>query len=273
MKWIPNALPVLFLITSANATVLFNDTFSDGDRTNAALPSSGGWILAGGGTLSSTVVDGALVSQSSSSTFAIVSAFNGHTLAAGESIILSFSVTLNFNGSASSGSFRMGLFNSGGNFPTGDSSGTNGASPAFTDWDGYSFWSPNGDVTGQSTNIRERTDSDPVLFGTSVNSSRNSAAYTSGAFTNGPTYQGEFRLLNNGSSLTITATLGGASQSWTDTSPSTTTFDSLAFFAGGTPIGADGSFTLDNVMVETIPQPSSILLMAAAPAVLLRRRR
>ena len=281
MKWILKAVPVFILMTSADATVLLNDTFSDGDRTNTGLPSSGKWILTGIGAtvanppLTSVVTDGALVSQSANTatSFSLVSTFNSHTLAVGVSMILSFSVTLSFAGSASASSLRVGLFNSGGTVPTADSNGGNGADPAFNAWVGYSYWSPYGSITGVDSNIRERSGTDNILFGTTVNPSRNTSAYTSGSIVNGTTYQGSFRLTNDGSSLTVAATLGTNTQSWTDTSPSATSFDALGFFAGATPIGANGSFTLDNVMVETIPAPSSAVLAAIAPVLLLRRRR
>lgn len=271
MKWSFNIVLALVLVSSANATVLFNDTFSDGDRTDGGLPSSGKWILSGSGTLSSVVADNALVSQSSASSFAIVSAFNSQTLAVGETIALSFSVTLDFNGSASTAAFRLGLFNSGGAFPTVDSAGTNGADPAFNGWLGYNFWTPYGAITGD-TNFRERVTGDNILFGTSANPSRSSLAYTSSSVVNGTVYQGSFRLTNNGTSLTVAANFGSTVQTWTDTSPSTITFDSLGFFAGGTPIG-NGSFTLDDVKVEVIPEPASILFAMTAPLVFLRRKR
>ena len=274
MKSLFRSAAALALLSSANATVLLNDTFSDGSRTNASLPSSGAWVMTGSGvgtTGTSTVVSGALVSQSNSG-FALTTAFGSQPLGVGETITLTFSVTLNYNGTASSDAFRFGIFNSGGSFPSGDSTGANGSNSAYNAWTGYSYWSPFGTIAGANTTLRERTGTDFILYASGANTNSNSAAYTSGSIANS-TYSGSFSITNNGSSLAISSTLGGNTQNWTDTSPSATTFDSISFFAGSTPLGSAGSFTLDNVMVEIIPEPSSLLFAAIAPLALLRRRR
>lgn len=272
--------------TPVHATILLNDTFSDGDRTNANLPGSAAWFLAGSGaapssnppSITSTVTSGTLVNTTNSNgaTFALAASFasSGYTLAAGETLRLTFDVTLSYNGNSSADAFRFGFFDSKGSPITADANGSNGGSAQFNEWRGYSFWNPYGTTTGLNASIRKRVANDQVLYLGSVNSSRDTTPYTSGDLVNGITYQGLFTITNNGDDFEIHASLGNTSLSWTDdTSSPVTTFDSIAFFAGGTPMGAGGSFTLDNVMVDVVPEPSSIFLAGLASLTFLRRRR
>lgn len=272
-----SAFLFLCLLSPLHATLLLNDTFSDGARNDADLPTSGNWVMVGtgvtGGTATTTVVNGALVAKSNAS-FSLTTYFNSTALGIGQTITLSFSLTTDFKGDAAADSFRFGLFNSGGSTLASDVSATNGSNAAFDAWTGYSFWSPYGSVTGTTSSIRERTGTNYILYNATANPSRDTVDYTSGNLVNATAYLGSFSITNNGSSLTISATLGNTTQTWTDTSPTATTFDSLSFFVGGTPIGTGGSFTLDNVKVEVIPEPSSALLLAllGMPAMLRRRR-
>lgn len=282
-----NLLVSAFILPSSlHATILLNDTFSDGDHTNASLPDSAAWFLAGSGvtssppTITSTVSSGALV-NTGNSTFALAAAFaspSGRTLAIGETLRLTFDVILNFEGTPSADAFRFGIFDSKGSQISENSNGTNGSSAAFNGWRGYSFWSPNDSPSSATTaSIRKRIANQNVLFSggaEGANSSRSTTAYTNGNLANGTTYQGVFTITNTGTSFDITASLGDTSLSYSDNTASpVTTFDSIAFFAGGTPLGPDGSFILDNVMVEVVPEPSTLLLGAIAPLLLLRRRR
>jgi hypothetical protein len=268
-----HSLATLALISSANGAILLNDTFADDDRTNANLPDSGKWIMGGSdASASSSVVGGALVTNSSGA-IALTTSFTSHTLAVGETITLSFTVTTDFKGSAAGDAFRFGLFRSGGNIPSADTTGVNGSATEFTSWRGYSHWSPYGSVTGESAGINERTTNSTTLFAGSANTLGNSAAYTANAFSNGTAYDGSISITNLGGSYAISSSLGGTSVSWTDTTPLLTSFNAVSFYVGNTPMGSNGSFTLDNVKVEVIPEPSSLLIAALMPIAFLRRRR
>lgn len=275
------SLVTLALISTSQAIVLLNDTFSDNDRTNANLPDSGKWFVGGANSPSSSVSNGGLVTTSGS-TLMLTTAFtgpSGYTLADGETIRLTFNVTTSFGtnpSNAVANSFRFGIFDSKGSQINADTTGGNGSTSLANAWDGYSIWTPYASPSSAtSVVLYERTGEDSILYTSTagVNTSIGSVPYTNGNLVNSTTYTGSFAITRVGDTLSIVSSLGDTSLSATDQTPSTFTFDSITFFAGGTALGSNGSFTLDNVTVEVIPEPSSLLIAALMPIAFLRRRR
>lgn len=263
-----------------HAVVLLNDTFSDGDRTNQSLPGSARWVLVGGGgdTKSSEVSSGALVTTSSA-TVTVTAAFagsGGHSLSIGETLTLTFDFVANFNGVSSADAFRFGIFDSNGSQISSDANGGNGSNASFNQWDGFSFWTPYGNPSDSpQAALRGRTGTDNILWASGANSTLTSSAYPSDTIVNGTTYTGLLSITRTTTGLDITGGMGGLTLTHSvlaSHASFTDTFDSISFFAGGSPIGATGSFTLDNVTVQITPEPSMALLSGLGVALLALRR-
>ncbi len=259
------------------AAVLMDENFIDGDASNAELPDSAAWHVIGSGSPSMNVDERHLhVRTTTAAAIGLTAAFTGtpgYTLATGETIRVSFYLTADFRGSGAADAFRFGLFNSGGNQIAASGTGANGADPAFSMWRGYSFWIPYGE-TSATASIREKNGNNNTLFAGGANTVLTTIPYTSGAF-NGGTQYVVLSITNNGTSATITASLGSTTTTWTDDTPSGgLTFDSFSIFAASSSLGSQGGFNLTGVRVETIPEPSiPTLLSLLFPLGLLRHRR
>lgn len=259
------------------AAVLLDENFYDGDFNNAELPDSAAWHLIGSGSPSMNVDDRRLyVQTTTAAAIGLTTAFAGtpgYTLATGETIRVSFYLTANFRGTAAADAFRFGLFNSGGSQITASGAGANGADPAFFAWRGYSFWVPYGDTTANAA-IREKNGNNNTVFAAGANSILTTVPYFPGAFSEGDKYV-VLSITNNGTSATITASLGSTTTTWTDDTPSgSLTFDSFSIFAASSTLGSQGGFSLGAIRVETIPEPSiPALLTLVFPLGFFPRRR
>lgn len=272
----------------ASAAVYLNDTFSDTDYTSQSLPSSAAWVYgtdaASGVSLNAST--GSLVLNRSNNHVGIFAYFTASgspvELSVGETITLSFDVafstTSGASGAAGAAAFRWALLDSGGDRVTADFSGTSGgleSGTTFSGWDGYKAQSS---VSGSPTSsdrsmiTRERTGSQNALF--------TSAAWTdSGTAITGPqlalgaanVHAASLSLTRTAIGMDIQASFGGVTTAvFSDSTPGTTKFDTVAMFANNI---YGGAITFDNVKVEVVPEPGTLGILAIGAIGLLARRR
>jgi hypothetical protein len=269
-----------FASGSLHAQVLLNDTFSDNERSTQNLPTSAAWYVGGSSGATTSAATGQLVTTTGTSAGAntnlaayFTTSGSPQTLLVGETVTLSFSVS--FAGASfvpAADAFRFGLFNSGGNRVTTDLTTGNGADAAFNSWTGYSAWVPVGNVTSTSAAIRERTGTSTTLYAGGANPPLATVAYTANTLQLSTTYTGNLSITRNTSNSTISFDLGGVTTSFSDTTGNYFTFDSVAFFGTGGAFGTNGTFTLDNVSVSVVPEPSTALFAGVGIGFLLINR-
>ena len=284
-------LPSLALPLAAQTvtTTLLNDTFADGDRTTQSPPSSAQWLVSGtSGNMN--VTGGALVSTSSMTNVAYFTAAGSPvTLAAGESLTLSFSVSFS-SVSNSVGLFRVGLFNSGTRLANDNFQNTNAA---FTgSYAGY-FGAVNTGATSGTNILRvyERPNTLNTLLAGSISNYTQTGGSVGGAFKTfvaGNVYSGVLTLSRTDATTvsifqSYTGIFGADSSSSTvsgtvsDTSGITASFDTFGLFYNL----SGQSVTLDNIKIDytsvsSVPEPSSAAALVGAlalSATALRRRR
>lgn len=249
---------------SLQATVLLNDDFSDGSRTDQNLTSSSAWYSSGNAS-TLTVVSNALVSASGTTARQAVTYFTNsgvQTLGVGDSLSISFSMAETTFSSTSI--FRMGLFNSGGTRVSADN--TSNSNAAFTNYTGYSlFTSPTSNLPTGST-LRYRSVADPSLFGTTQNVALTGNNPTLNLTDSAP-YNFTFTITNtSASTITINALVKDSSNTTTlmnftatDSVNHFTGFDTFAFY-GANGASTSATITLDNVLVTytaAVPEPAT----------------
>lgn len=254
-------------------TTLLNDTFSDGSSTDQNLSSSALWLNSS--TSGMTLTSGALSVTAGRHALTYFTDSGTHSLTnVGDSLTVSFNIVFSQVGNASGG-FRVGLFDSNGAVrPT-----ANGNNSAFTDYNGYAFsMALATPTTSSSTNnnlsLQERNTS---VSGALI-SGLTGGAYTGIGSGGGPTGQtlatATTYTINysvsrtTASSLTFAfsltgGTVTGFSNSFTDESPSTYEFDAFAILSTSS---NGSSFSIDNVQVTAIPEPSTYAALAGFAA-------
>lgn len=268
---IPAALALLASSSLSHAAgVIFNDTFDSG---------TGSWYRAAN-TGSLANVDSKLswsegIGNSSNMGEAIGRSFTAQTLAVGETIRLTFDFS--WTAADNTNIFRVGFFDTTNAIAADNWSG----SGAIGAWKGYYTMVRDNSATGN--HARESTHSsasgtDGPTSSTVTNSEKAITSplnTTSFNILNGTTYQGMFEVTRTTASSTTTLfTLKtGATTHFSVTGIDSTTpystFDSVVIKTG-----AAGPVTLlDNVKLETIPEPSAAALGAFGLLALLRRRR
>lgn len=272
MKFRPFLLPAAMLSLasiSAQGTVLLNDTFADGSRTNQNLPTSAAFYYgATPSTAGLSVVDSALQFSYNTNT-GILSQAVAYFTDSGSPITLSvgdvLATSISFsaaNISNSPDALRIGFFNSGGSRVSADYTGI--SSPSFNAYTGYAFSTNLNSAGSNSGKIVQRT-------GT------NNGLYTSAAFTNlksslkpvgyaaNTVYTLTFEveaLSGSQMEITFSDSLGNV-YSVIDTTAVFNAFDTLGIYlTNGT--FATNSYTIDNVVVaySPVPEPSALALGA-----------
>lgn len=275
---------VAFLVLSGaslRATVLLDDTFTDGSRTDQNLTSSAAWYSSGNAS-TLTVVSNALVSASGTTARQAIAYFTNtgvQALGIGDSLSVSFSMAETAFSSTSI--FRFGLFNSGGTRVSADSTGNSNA--AFTNYTGYSLFTSPTSNQPTGTTLRYRSVADPSLFGTTQNVALTGNTSTLNLTDSAP-YNFTLTITNTGAStVTINALVKDSSNTATlmnftatDSTNHFTNFDTFAFYgANGATTAA--TITLDNVLVTytaAVPEPGTCgLAVLGAAFVLWRARR
>ena len=235
-------------------TILLNDSFDDGVRTNQALPGSAKWY-ASSSSYPLTVSADALTVAAGGHALAFFKDSGVDSLAVGEQLTVTF--TLNFSTvGTSAGGFRFGLFNSNGAPRPADPSNT-----AFTNYDGYivtttaMYPDSSTNSTGPIT-FRQRN---PGIAGSLISSVGGgiysdvaASPSTSQGFVAGINYTVTFtiaRTVTGTVNLSVAVT-GGSLSNYTFTADDTvgivTGFDGLAILS----TSSNGStYTIDNVTV------------------------
>lgn len=264
-------LPVL--AATSHGTVIVNETFADGNRTTQNPPDSIQWTYGahrGSEAFTSlTVADNKLLWDHTSGVNNSFSAIWGHfastSPAVGETLRLSFTASFSAAGNAvaTDGAFRWALLNSGGSQTTTDFAGNNASGissgSTFAAWKGYQGDSSvSGTPNANTLQIRERKGTGDALF-TSSNWDVRATGNTGATTTTDMAIVLDITRTSTG--LIIGTTYGGNSISFTDTTASTTSFDTIAFFTLDT---LSKDITLSNIKLETliIPEPTTALLGA-----------
>ena len=210
-----------------------------------------GGVSAGGFTLGS---DASSSNVTATNYFATGSA--PISLAVGQALSLSFDVTFDFKAN-SADAFRFGLFNTGNSQTTGNNytvAGNEG-------WLGYSLWVPAG---GSALGLYDRTAANTVVMASGANAS---LASESGSSTNS-TYENVNLTILRTSATQVSVSASFNDVEFTNVVDSTDavfSFDAVHFFGRGSALvnGTNkGSFTIGDLSVQVIPEPSATALLA-----------
>ena len=248
---------------SLGAQTLLNDDFSDGDRTNQALPNSGAWYFGSGvATGSSTVTDGVL--QLDNGTASNLQAWTYFTPATPLTLNLRESITVHFTftitqpgtgGALSTGpSVRFGLTNSTTRVTADKLSGITDAN--WNSLKGYSAWvNANSSTTATTSALRQRTGSNDTFWAGGAHTDVASFTAVPNAvltLVTGTPYDVTFQVTRTAASSVHLSTLikQGANTVLTmegsDEDDILTTFDTFGIFTG---TGPARSYSLDGVTV------------------------
>ncbi len=272
------------LTSAGNATVLVNETFADGNRTNQNPPNSLAWYSSAG-TANLTVSGGVMWDNTPNTTRGGVAYFNAVTLTIGQTLDLSFDLTAgqSLTGGGYAGGFIIGLFDSKGltdNIQTAD-----GSQPAANISTGFSsnlYQSSAGSGT-QYLQLQERTGATGgTLMAAAGLAKLNASGPNTNFLTTGETYSYGFSIERTGETeAVITMTISGGdltdamTLSFTKTGTDYFTFDTIGFSNSSSATTGMQQVGLSNIQLTLIPEPSAAALLAGALGLLLvaRRRR
>lgn len=257
------------------ATILLDDTFSDGNRTAINLSTSAQWFVGGASSVASVnSATGLTLTQTGAAQATALGYFNATTLQVGQSLELSFSYSFK-NAAVADNAFQFGLYNSGGQYLTKDGTGFN--NNVFKNYTGYATSGVFGiDPSGLGRDhIEERL----PLAGNNFNSMGTYAEglehIQQGAATPGEMYEASMRITRTASGMTVTSQIGTAQIVQQFAGTAATQFDTVGIFSNGN----TGVFTIDNVKVDLMgvaPEPptaAGVALLGMAAAVNKLRRR
>ncbi len=273
------ACAVLLVVAApSQAALVLDDSFSDGDRTDGTDPLDSQWFfLTNIAPDTAAVVGDALTLERTGSTSVgfnphSVTTFAPQTLGIGDTIILTF----NFQslGGASATGIRFGLYNSGGTNLGNDIAGAPPATGSTFQNDlGYSVFAPHQQVSNvtlyhrptNSTNntLQVAAGANTIVVGSGIQGTATDTAtvYTASLAIN------RF----NSTSFNLAVNYAGTSFSENYTPAALTdTYDTLSIF-GIT--GQNQAFTIDNVRVEVIPEPSTVAMLGVGMLALIKRQR
>lgn len=273
-------------LSAQTVTTLLNDTFTDLDRTNQALPASSAWFTSG--STVNTNIDasgGALVVKNALTNLTyFTGAGNAVNLANGESLTLSFNVSFSAVADAAA-SFRVGLYSSGTRISADNFGNTNSAFSG--SYSGYMGGVNIGSTGSNIFRVYERGTSTSLIsgsIGTSGYALTGSGGGAVKTFVPDTVYSAVMTITRvDASTVSISQSYSGifsgdsvtstASATISDTSGVNTSFDTLAFYYNNT-----ANLTFDNIKLDysAIPEPSTFAFLAgfgALACVAIRRRR
>lgn len=275
MKALLTALAVLAaapLVASAQVTLL-SDDFGDGSITDQNLTTSARWYNSS--TSGMSLSSGALSLTGGRHALAYFTNSGTHTLAnVGDSLSVTFNIVFTQVGNASGG-FRVGLFHSNGAARPTD----NGDNASFSNYDGYAFSvalatptssaSSNNNLILQERNAGVATTLISALTGGAYTAIGSGGGPTGQTLSTATTYTINYTVSRpSASALTFSFSLTGGSvsgfsNSFTDNSPTTYGFDAFALLS----TSSNGSnFSIDNVQVTAIPEPTTYAAIVGALA-------
>lgn len=234
-----NVAAGLLVTFSASATVVLDDTFADGTRTNQNLPTDSAWFTTSAANMKAFTNSLSVTNLSGSSSWWTYFTPSGSpvVLDVGDTLEVTLSFTVVGVGAQnSSKNLRFGLYHSTGVRPSGD-----GSLPTVS-YLGYIFFSNFGPTWGANNELRWRSafsgndplsaSGDSTIFGTGIN------AVASPAFSNNVPYTLAFTLTrSNATTMIFTATYAGGglanSVTATDSTGVFTNFDMLQIRPSG----------------------------------------
>ena len=288
-------------LPSARATIVVNDSWADGGKTDGADPQDSNWWTSAS-SAGIEVSVGSLGMVTGTSGRGIHTVFPTQSMTTvGDSVKATYTFTTPATvGTAATGGFRVGLFDTLGraalNADVTSSSGSPNSvyglySAATTGLPGYML---DMDVGTGTEDLAIRQLDTPVnvpattptgrLMGTTVGfTSLGDGPNSVYTFTPNTQYTGTLTLTRTGATeMTVTGTLGAASFSVVDPTFDSTDVGLLAFWANSNVFGssptagqADNGIDFSNVQVEFIPapEPGTLSLLAIASTLTLARRR
>ena len=270
------ACVMLALSSGAGVTTNLFDNFSDGNRTSgttwhflAPTAAVGAGAAVNSGSLK---VDVGTPKNTTTLVTYLTPAASPLTLAAtGDKITLTFDATLGSVYSAA-GAIDFGFYNSANKRTTGDLT-TSGTS-SFTNWSGYAVLGRVGNVGASTFVVGDRAvNGSTSIFATGSYASLATPATAGNSQTNGGSYSYTLSIERTATGVLLSGNLGGNAFSVADNTTPFYSFDTLVL--GSTAGINDGSYyTLDNIMVTSIPEPATIgmLGLGAMITVLFRRK-
>ena len=257
-SFLASSLFLAGLTSPAKASVIFNDSFLDGERLIQALPNSSHWYT-GGPSSNVSVTDGMLTFADASAGKATAMAyFNKVTLQVGQSLSLSFDYRFS-QVANSDNSFMFGLYDSGGSYQTKDAVGFNNA--IFNNYTGYATSGVFGnDPSGPGRDhieARDLTGHNLLSIGTYTEGME---YLQSGAATPGQIYTASMQIARTAEGITVQSKIGNTVMIQKYTTQMFSQFDTVGVFSNGN----SGTFAIDNVKLDYngIPEPSPLFAMA-----------
>jgi hypothetical protein len=238
-------------VLPAGATVIVDDTFSDGERVTQNAPDSLDWVTSTAGP-KTTVTNGMLTLSQTGGAMAY---FNPVQLQVGDSLTLSFNYSFTQVSNADN-SFMFGLYNSGGSYQTKDAVGFN--NNIFTNYTGYATSGVLGtDPSGLGRDhieVRDQAAQNLLSIGTYT---EGATTLQSGAATPGQLYAASMSISRTAAGITVESKIGNTDIVQTYTTEMFTQFDSVGIFSNGD----SGTFSIDNVKLDFAgaPEPSTFL--------------
>jgi uncharacterized repeat protein (TIGR01451 family) len=243
---------------SGNLSILIDETFDDGDRTNQNLPESVRWF--GSRTPQPEVVDGKLVSNSTQTPRGVLGYLDSPvSVPLGWFLDLSFDYSFSAS-SANDWTFIFGLYDSNGEPMTSDiTTGFNNS--IFFGHTGYVVSGIRGDGGfSKRYKISRRRGENNNLYNVSpmlppIPDSTDGPTWQTGGMESNTTYSASLNLYHASvNEMIITAIIDGQSLIRTDTVASVvSTFDQVGIVTGG-----DGALTIDNVQLITYPYTNEV---------------
>ncbi|EIP96596.1 hypothetical protein OpiT1DRAFT_01016 [Opitutaceae bacterium TAV1] len=275
---------IIAFCAQAHAALILNETFSDNDLTNQALPDSAAWYWVHGnndGNNTIAVQDGALYVTFTRNTGnpALITYFTPVSLqSVGDSLTVSFTLKTpaSFPGGGWPDALRFGFYDSNDSRLDGDRGTWSSTDGAVSSYEGYAVRGPVGNVSG-SVAIQGRSTGNNDLFasGTSVDS----ISYVANTLEANGTCNFSLSLTRTATGIQYSFTYGALTLTGVDTNPSSWQFDTFAIGFLSNAYATDSGFILDDVRIETssIPEPTATAcflgLLAFALIPVLRRLR
>jgi hypothetical protein len=274
------ALILALVCPSVQATVVVDDSWADGGRTDGVDPLDANWWTS---TASNAieVSTGSLGLVTGTSGRGIHATYTPQTLTnVGDSIKATFTFTTPATvGSLASAAFKIGFFNTNGNpgLAADLSASSSTPNPIYDPLPGYMMDFDVNPASGANITFREKSPvpgSTGQLLGTTTGFVQLAGGGSAYAFAANTTYTGTYSITKTASGIDLSGSLsdaGGLLSTFTtsDASPSASTFDLLGFHvnasifgSSNTPNTADNGIDFSNVKIEFVPEPASLSLLA-----------
>jgi hypothetical protein len=268
-------------LSASHATTIIHvdDPFTDGGATNGADAKDITWYLNNTASATTTVANDTVINTGNALRLNATSSFRRFigvfgatiTILQGETLQLSFDYRFH-EAAAAGNNFRFGLFNNAGTVASG-----NGAP---VDSDNFGYASVTDPVTDSTTGTRVayETAGDSVLGGSTPGAmvfiGSNGTSVNSGTTSKGSALFTITRNLDD--SIFLSSSINGQPAAFATLAnpPSGSEFLNYSFHEVSIGVASTAAdFSIDNVLVQVVPEPSAALLGGLGALMLFRRRR